>query len=90
MIVRFKKYSYVLFVKCGSESISGPHFLYNDATVATCRWREPLEKCGQNVVKFGGFKKKDLVKCLKISSLQSLVVPRAGALTIRLNQLNVK
>ena len=37
----------------------------------------PFEKCGQNVVKFGEFKKKDLVKCLKINNLQSLVVPRA-------------
>lgn len=39
----------------------------------------PFEKCGQNVVKFGEFKKKDLVKCLKINNLQGLVVPRAGA-----------
>lgn len=32
------------------------------------------------VVKFGGYKKQDFVKCLKINNLQSLVVPRAGAL----------
>ena len=28
---------------------------------------------------FGGYKKQDFVKCLKINNLQSLVVPRAGA-----------
>ena len=38
----------------------------------------PIEKCGQNVAKSGGFKKKDLVGCLKISNLQGLFVPRAG------------
>ena len=43
----------------------------------------PFEKCGQNVVKFGEFKKKDLVKCLKINNLQSLVVPRMGLEPIR-------
>ena len=35
------------------------------------------EISGQIVVIFWGYKKKDLVKCLKISNLQSLVVPRA-------------
>ena len=40
-------------------------------------------KCGQNVAKFGGYKKQDLVKCLKINNLQSLVVPRMGIEPIR-------
>ncbi len=31
-----------------------------------------------NATKFGGYKKQDFVKCLKISNLQSLIVPRAG------------
>ena len=30
------------------------------------------------MTKFGGYKKQDFVKCLKINNLQSLVVPRAG------------
>ena len=34
------------------------------------------------VTKFGGYKKQGFVKCLKINNLQSLVVPRAGTLTI--------
>ena len=38
------------------------------------------EKCGQNVVKFGESKKKDLVKRLNFSNLQGLFVPRAGLL----------
>ena len=49
------------------------------STITPQEWQpqhRPLEKCGQNVVKFGEFKKKDLVKCLKISKLQGLVVPR--------------
>jgi hypothetical protein len=32
----------------------------------------------KNVAKFGGYKKQDSVKSLKINNLQSLVVPRAG------------
>ncbi len=35
------------------------------------------KKCGTNVSNYGGHKKKDLVKCLIFSSLQSLFVPRA-------------
>ena len=31
------------------------------------------------MTKFGGYKKQDFVKCLEISNLQSLVVPRAEA-----------
>ena len=36
------------------------------------------DECGQIVVKSGGYKKQDFIRCLKISDLQSLVVPRAG------------
>jgi hypothetical protein len=35
----------------------------------------------QKVTNFGGQQKQDFVKCLKINNLQSLVVPRMGALT---------
>lgn len=45
----------------------------------------PFEKCGQNVVKFGEFKKKGLVKCLIFSNLQSLFVPRSGRTEVRRN-----
>ena len=34
------------------------------------------------MTKFGGYKKQDFVKCLKINNLQSLVVPRAGILIL--------
>ena len=37
-----------------------------------------LEKCGANVSNFGGHKKKDLVKCLKISNLQGLSCASGG------------
>lgn len=38
----------------------------------------PLEKCGQIVVKFGEYKKSDLVKCLKINNLQGLICASGG------------
>ena len=41
------------------------------------------DECGQIVVKYGGYKKQDVIRYLKISDLQSLVVPRAGLTEVR-------
>ena len=51
------------------------------STITPQEWQpqhRPLEKCGQIVVKFGEYKKSDLVKCLKINNLQGLICASGG------------
>lgn len=56
--------------------MAGKQFVCSTTTPQAWRLRHrPIEKCGQNVAKSGGFKKKDLVGCLNISNLQGLLVP---------------
>ena len=41
------------------------------------------KKCGTNVSNYGGHKKKDLVKCLIFSNLQSLFRASGGSTNVR-------